>query len=428
MSRQKHFEHQEAILLLRRLQFGVRPDEVEQAVQEGLDNTLDRLLTEQAESEDFQQTEAALRATALATSNIQDLKVWWLVRMLTSANPLREKLSLCWHNHFATSFAKVQSVPMMLVQNELFRKHAWGSFPELLHGVARDPAMLVWLDGNANRKRHPNENFAREVMELFTLGIGNYSEQDIQEAARAFSGWHLRDKAFWFNVTQHDNSPKTIFGQSGNYTGSEVLDLCLDQPACARFLAWRLLRSFVTDRPTETQIADVSQRLSQHKLRIAPVLHELFRDESFFADPQQHAIIKSPLDFVLGLLRPLAEQIQWRTVSDVLAKLGQDVFEPPSVKGWEGGRHWIQSTSLILRWNFVTEFFSGHRIGTLHSSELNQHFDSLNDAELWLLGGSPEPAVHATLEQHRLANSEANRDSQVRLLHLICSLPEFQLM
>lgn len=428
MSEQQTFGTVEAVHLLRRLQFGVRPEEVDRAVQDGLDNTLDRLLSEQPESDEFQQTEQALRATAFATSDIQDLKIWWLVRMLTSANPLREKLALCWHNHFATSYAKVQSVPMMLVQNELFRTYAWGSFPELLHGVARDPAMLVWLDGNANRKRHPNENFAREVMELFTLGIGNYTEHDIQEAARAFSGWHLRDKAFWFNRTQHDASEKTLFGHTGHYTGSEVVDLCLAQPACARFLAARLLRSFVTDRPTESQLAQTAQLLTQHQLHIAPVMRALCRDESFFATPQRQAVIKSPLDFVLGTLRPLADQIHWRTVSEILAQLGQDVFEPPSVKGWEGGRHWIQSTSLILRWNFVTEFFTGQRIAALRSEALRQRFASLADAELWLLGGSPEPAVHAALEQQALTVVADSRGSQAALLQLICSLPEYQLL
>jgi len=427
MSQQTTFGPTEAVHLLRRLQFGVQPAEVERAVQEGLDQTLDRLLSDQPESDEFQQTEAALRATALATSNIQDLKIWWLVRMLTSANPLREKLALVWHNHFATSYAKVQSVPMMLVQNELFRTHARGSFPALLHAVARDPAMLVWLDGNANRKRHPNENFARAVMELFTLGIGNYTEHDIQEAARAFTGWHLRDKAFWLNGTQHDATHKTLFGQTGNYTGSEVLDLCLSQPACAQFLAARLLRSFVTDRPTDRQLAETSRLLTQHNLHIAPVLHSLCRDESFYAAPQRQAIIKSPVDFVLGLLRPLSREVHWRAVSEVLAKLGQDVFEPPSVKGWEGGRHWIQSTSLILRWNFVTEFCTGDRFGPLREEAVRQHFTSVPDAELLLLGGSPEPAVHAVLEQHQLSSKAASRGT-TSLLHLICSLPEFQLM
>ncbi|MBI1349081.1 DUF1800 family protein [bacterium] len=418
----------EAFHLLKRVQFGVHPAEVDLAVREGLDNTLERLLSQQPESAEFQSTDQALRTTALATGNIQDLKIWWLVRMLTSANPLREKLALGWHNHFATSHAKVQSVPFMLAQNELFRTHAWGEFPALLHAVARDPAMLIWLDGNANRKRHPNENFAREVMELFTLGIGHYSEHDIQEAARAFSGWHLRDKAFWFNATQHDATPKTIFGHTGNYIGSEVLDLCLAQPACAQFLAGRLLRTFVTDRPTQSQLATTSQLITQHRYHIAPVLRTIFRDEEFFAAPQRQAMIKSPLDYVLGLLRPLGEQIHWRRVTTVLANLGQDLFEPPSVKGWEGGRHWIQSTSLILRWNFATEFLTSQQIAKVNTEAFSS-LSEVADAELWCLGGTPEPQVHAALQQEWQNTTSADSShATIQRLQFLVALPEYQLM
>ncbi|OYW22164.1 MAG: hypothetical protein B7Z55_04945, partial [Planctomycetales bacterium 12-60-4] len=338
------FQAPEAVHLLSRLQFGVREDEVERAVSEGLDDTLERLLSIQPETDTFQQSEAALRATAYATSDINDLKAWW---------------------HYATSYAKVHSVPMMAAQNDRFRELAWGSFRELLHAEARDPAMLVWLDGNANRKRHPNENFAREVMELFSLGIGNYTEHDIQEAARAFSGWHLRDKAFWFNATQHDATEKTIFGKTGRYQGDDVLNLCLDHAACPRFLAFKLLRTFVTSAPTAEQIEHVAGRYRKADLQTGPVLRDICRSAEFFAPEHRRNLIKSPLDFILGTLRPLASHIHWQPVRELLARMGQDVFEPPSVKGWDGGRQWIQSTGWILRWNFVSELVTGDRVATL---------------------------------------------------------------
>lgn len=417
MSGPTPFGPAEAVHLLGRLQFGVRAEDVERAVKEGLDQTLDRLLSLQPETPVFEQAEASLRATAFATGNIDDLKSWWHYRMLHSANPLREKLALCWHNHFATSDAKVNSVPMMAAQNDLFRTHAGGSFREMLFAAARDPAMLVWLDGNANRKRHANENFAREVMELFTLGIGNYTEADIRNAARAFSGWHLRDKAFWFNASQHDEGEKTIFGKSGRYTGQEVLELCVDHPACPRFLAKKLLILVMTPVPTEEQITRVAQNYQKHDLQTGPVLRELCRSPEFFAPEHRRSIIKSPLDFVLGTLRALGDNIHWNVVRDYLTRLGQDVFLPPSVKGWDGGRQWIQSSSWIIRWNFVTELLYESKIAAVRDIP----DVSRQDWELLLLGKPLEGGIAEQLDPR-------DPDQRREMLHVLLSLPEYQLM
>ena len=425
-----HFGPADAVHLLSRLQFGVSAEEVQRAVDEGLEATLDRLLSEQAESESFLKTEAALRETAFATSSLEDLKTWWHYRMLASANPVREKLALHWHNHFATSGTKVNSVPMMVAQNDLFRRDAWGSFRVLVHGVARDPAMLVWLDGNANRKRHPNENFAREVMELFCLGIGNYTEHDIQEAARGFTGWHLRDREFWFNTVQHDASSKTIFGKTGKFAGDDVLELCLDHPACPKFLAYKLLRTFVTTSPTTAQVDAVAERYRAHGLQTGPVLREVCRSAEFYEPHVRRQLVKSPLDFVLGTLRTLAAEVQWGPVRQLLSRLGQDVFAPPSVKGWEGGRQWVQSTSWILRWNFVSDLVQRQSVATLKPDFLGSLDDSLANWELLLLGGAVEPSVHAALQQQWDEAAPISRGSAGRqtLLQMFLSLPEYQVM
>ncbi|MFT5411861.1 MAG: hypothetical protein ACI9NC_004598, partial [Verrucomicrobiales bacterium] len=187
----------DAVHLLWRSGWGATVEEVDRVVADGLARTVEILITPQAEGENFSRTEPMLYQSANATGNIDALKNWWLYRMLYTANPLAEKMALFWHNHFATSNTKVRSARHMAVQNLLIRQHALGSFRQLLGGMARDVAMLKWLDTNSNRKRQPNENFAREVMELFTLGVGNYSEHDIKEAARAFTGWHLRNDGFW---------------------------------------------------------------------------------------------------------------------------------------------------------------------------------------------------------------------------------------
>ncbi len=237
--------------LLWRAQHGATDAEIARAHADGLPATLDRLLAPQPENDEFRTADAALAQLAVDSNDISDLKAWWAHRIVRSANPLVEKMTLFWHNHFATSNAKVGSAKQMAAQNALLRSQALGSFRELLRAMASDVAMLVWLDGNANRRRQPNENFARELLELFALGVGNYSEHDIQEAARAFTGWHVRQGKFWFNGRQHDDGIKQVFGVSANFDGGDVVDLCLAQPACPRFLAAKLLRCFVSPSPSD---------------------------------------------------------------------------------------------------------------------------------------------------------------------------------
>ena len=421
----------DAAHLLGRARFGYSPTELDRATNGGLSETIERLLTSQRESAEFQQAETALRKTALATGEIADLKIWWLYRMWSSANPLAEKVALFWHNHFATSNDKVRSVAQMLAQNELIRAQGLGDFKQLLHGMSRDTAMLVWLDGNANRKRHPNENFAREIMELFALGVGNYTEKDIQEAARAFSGWHVREGTFWFNRSQHDGSPKTVFGKTGKFDGTAIVDLCLAQPACARFLAMKLLKTFVCPEPTPAQIDVVATRIRLHDFAMTPVLRELFSSQMFFDAAHRRSVIKSPLDLVVGSLRSLAATVKWPPVARLLANLGQDVFEPPSVKGWEGGRLWINSSSILLRTNFATDLASGEQIATLLKSIIDGAGGTSESVvarlDKLLLGGTADDGLRAELVAHH-KQADGNATQQLRsLLQLTLSLPEYQL-
>jgi uncharacterized protein (DUF1800 family) len=392
---------------------------------------LKRLLDPQRETDEFSQAERALRQSSISTGSISDLKIWWLYRMRFSANPLVEKLSLFWHNHFATSQVKVNSVPYMLAQNESIRANAVGDFKTLLHGLSRDTAMLIWLDSNANRKRHPNENFAREIMELFALGVGNYTEHDIQEAARAFTGWHVRDGIFWRNRLQHDESLKTVFGQTGPLDGNDIVDLCLAQPACPRFLATKLARAFVSPEPSADSVQQLSDRIRHHDFQLKPVLRELFSSAWFYQPENRGTLIKSPLDFVLGSLRTLAGPVKWHPVVTLLADLGQSVFEPPSVKGWEGGRLWITSSSVLHRMNFATGLILADTYGSL--SEDVRGLASLESKtmiemlERWLLTNSLDDAVR----QQLLAFSsriEGTAEQRLKsLLQLMLTLPEYQL-
>lgn len=423
----------EATHLLWRTQFGATHAEIEAATADGLAKTLERLTTPQPESESFVSADTLLRRTAFDTGNIADLKAWWLYRMLKSANPLVERMSLVWHSHFATSNAKVQSVPYMADQNDLIRQHATRNFRPLLRGMARDVAMLVWLDGNANRKRQPNENFAREVMELFSLDVGNYTEQDIKEAARAFSGWQVREGKFWFNELQHDTGTKTVFGKSGNLNGDDVVDLCLAQPACPRFLARKLLRAFVISTPSIELVDGLAERIRLHDFEMAPVLRELLGSRVFFSPEARGVLIKGPIELILGAYRSLEVHPKLATTIPLLASLGQDVFEPPTVKGWDGGRLWISSTSMLQRANFAAELATGNRLGTIPVEALWNSV-SASDPEAivrhfadLLLNRDLESDVTARLVAF-LNQSEGSREQRLRgVVQLVMTMPEFQL-
>lgn len=402
------WSRRDATHLLWRTQFGATGQEIERAHREGLHKTLDRLLETQEETKDFLEVDAILRETAYDTGEAGDLQAWWLYRMHYTANPLVEKLTLFWHNHFATSIAKVRDVPLMAAQNDLFRTQSLGSFRELLHGISKDVAMLIWLDGNANRKRHANENFAREVMELFSLGEGNYTENDVKEAARAFTGWHVLDDRFWFNQRQHDAKDKTLFGKSANLNGSDVVNLCLQQKACPRFLAHKLLRAFVLDQPTQAQTNALASRIRKHDFALSPVMRELLASQFFFGETARHARIKSPVELTLGACRALQARPNLQAVKRVAGQLGQSLFEPPTVKGWEGGRLWITSASLLQRNNFAHALLAGE------------------------MGRLPGPSLSRQRYQDLLLAREAPglRDVDVnrrKLLHLMMTLPEFQL-
>lgn len=421
-----NWSRREATHLLWRTGFGASAEEIQQVTQDGLDKTLDRLLNPPQESAEFTKADALLRQAAFDSGNIADLKTWWLHRMVASANPLIEKLTLLWHNNFATSNAKVDSVTLMATQNDLLRRESLGSFRPVLHGIAKDVAMLLWLDSNSNRKRHPNENFAREVMELFSLGVGNYSEHDIQEAARAFTGWHVRNGEFWLNAIQHDTGEKVVFTKRGNFDGGDVIELCLEHPACPRFLAFKLLRQFVEPSPSKEHIDALAARIRQHNFEWRPILRELFASRLFFSEPARQSIIKSPVELLLGAVRQLKAKPNLQSLARLSAELGQDLFEPPTVKGWDGGRLWISSTTLIQRANFATALLKSNQLGSISFAGLRVEDDVNYFVEL-LLARDVGPDAIAELRQ--FAKNQTG-DAEVRLRSLaqfVMQMPEYQL-
>ncbi|RSK37146.1 DUF1800 domain-containing protein [Hymenobacter metallilatus] len=272
----------------------------------------------------------------------------WLKQMATSPAQLREKLTLFWHGHFA---CQVRRPDAALHLNNTIRQLALGKFGELLLAVSKEPAMLQFLNNQQNRKQHPNENFAREVMELFTLGRGHYSETDVKEAARAFTGWgYDAQGAFVFRERQHDDGPKTFLGRTGNFGGEDVLKIILEQPACAEFITTKLYRFFVNDVPNPAHIGPLARAFFQSGYDVRYLLERMFSADWFYEPANVGTRIKSPVELLAGIKRTLGLQLVDDRPLIVFQKaLGQTLFQPPNVAGWPGGRNWIDSSSLLYR-------------------------------------------------------------------------------
>jgi hypothetical protein len=295
-----------------------------------------------------------LRANTIET---QRLGVWWAERMLTTPRPLEEKLTLFWHGHFATGANKVRDARMMRQQNEMLRRHASGRLRDLLVGILQDPAMLVFLDNGENVKAHPNENFGRELLELFTMGVGHYSEHDVREAARAFTGWTNDVLAFKFDKEQHDFGAKTFLGATGPLNGTDVIDKILEQPVTGEFVAAKLYRYFVREDVAPAVRADLGKQFKASGYQMKPLLERIFLSKDFYAAPSMATQIKSPVVLVVSTYKKLGLR-QLPTIPDfgrLTGSLGQTLFDPPNVAGWAGGRTWITPATLLQRGNLFRE-------------------------------------------------------------------------
>ena len=291
-----------------------------------------------------------------------ELRAWWLREMLLTPSPLTERMTLFWHNHFATSQQKVRSTQLMYRQNVLLRREALGNFATLLHEVGKDPAMLIYLDNAGSRRQAPNENFAREVMELFTLGEGNYGERDVKEAARAFTGWSLErdtgtfiDRRAW-----HDYGDKTILGKTGRLDGDDVLDILLARPEAAQFIAAKVWREFVSPNPEPREVKRWAAVFREARYEVKPLLRVALTSNAFWSTDHRAALIKSPVDLVVGTLRTFdIHPFDLRPAVFACAALGQNPFSPPNVKGWPGGQAWINSATLLGRKQWIDRLFRG---------------------------------------------------------------------
>ena len=353
--------------LHRRASFGATWSEIQRDLRDGHTKSITRILDGTSRHEgvpdDFDSMARVIGDAAVSSNNANRLKAWWVYRMIYSPDPLSEKLALMWHNHFATSNLKVSNLGLMREQNERFRDGAMGPFDELLKQVIKHPALLVWLDANENRKKAPNENLAREIMELFTLGVGNYSEDDVKEAARALTGWTANNGEFRFDKSEHDNGEKSIFGNTGKWNGDDLIGMLIGHRATAKRLAFRICEFLLGEDTVDADAIDeLAAGLSENHLNIRWAVETVLRSEMFYAEENMRNRVVSPPEFVVGIIRSLemfTPPPSTLKLADWITKSGQNLFYPANVFGWPGGRQWLTTRTLISRSNFVAAIISG---------------------------------------------------------------------
>ncbi|MCH2138586.1 MAG: DUF1800 domain-containing protein [Phycisphaerales bacterium] len=402
----KDFGYWEAHHLLQRAGFGGSPEQVLTLTEMGLDGAVDHLLrwrsvpdpvadpgfktdimrpptdeerqayrmARRADNEAALE-QARMRRQAAQREDRQQMATardWWLTRMIETSRPLQEKMTLFWHGHFATGYRPVEDSWHMLKQNELFRNNATGDFKNVLvKGIIRDPAMIKYLNNNQNRRQAPNENLARELMELFTLGEGNgYTEDDIKEGARALTGFTFRDDDFVFNSRNHDSGTKSIFGHRGNHGADDFVELIFTRPTSSTWICWKLYRFFVDDAAASTEqsmavVNEMGRQMQRARYTVDPVLEALFKSKHFYHPTRRGTMVKSPIQLVVQACRTMdlpARNV--RRLNDACATMGQSLFSPPSVKGWDAGTAWINTSTLFTRQNTLVYLLTGREPGS----------------------------------------------------------------
>lgn len=478
------FDYAKAQHLLNRAGFGGPPGQIRALVSLGLDMAVDLLVdyqevaTDQAapkvdadilrppdedERRAYEQARktnnnaelekmraARLKQEYLDRGQMSRIQTWWLQLMVTTPRPMEEKLTLMWHGHFASNHRTVRDSYLLYQQNLMLRKHANGSFSDLALGIIRDPAMIRFLNNDSNRKSHPNENLARELMELFTLGQGAYSENDIKEGARALTGYGVDDNEFVFRRMVHDQGQKNILGQKGYFDGEDFVKILLARPACAPFVAYKIYRHLVADidekmsNDTRAIVLALGKLLADSQYELRPVLKTLVKSKHFYSAGVVGNLIKSPAQLLVGTARVLQAPLRDAKVLDeAMSMMGQQFFEPPSVAGWDGGRAWINTSTLFVRQNLATYLITGK---LPYDDQWTRDkiaydpmplLDGLKDRSMTsvvdhllatLLGGDVAMSRRQNLLDYvKERKLEVNADTLIALLLLITAMPEYQL-
>jgi len=450
--------------LLGRAGFGATPSEIEAAHRRGREQTIadflappppapnpeltagPKLAKERLRLRTMDNEERQKMVRDLLRQNAEELsevRSWWMGQMIRPASATQEKAVLFWHGHFATSWKKVKSTDMMWQQNQLFRQFAFGNFRDLVKAISCDPAMVIWLDLQQSRNGAPNENFARELMELFTLGIGHYTEDDIKNSARAFTGYRTRQLVgdFDFNERQHDSGEKVFMGKKGRFNGDDIIDILFEQPACAEFICRKLWTFYAYEDPEPDLISSLAHTFRQSSFELRPVFREMFGSSAFYSKKAVATQIKSPAQLIAQTCRTLeCPSPSAAALRPIFRGLGQMLFDPPNVKGWDGNRAWINTATLAHRHLFTDALAGiGHTARLLRLEVPLEKIVTdamINQASL-LVDGLAERLLAVPLDQATRAELIAgagsyetpmSRDAVREMLAKIMRLPEFQLV
>lgn len=424
--------------LYRRAAYGATAAEIDAAVRDGLDAAVDRLVDYDGISNAALDDRIASMHLVLKQPNPQtvpDNVRLWLTRMIYTARPLEERMTFFWHNHFATSWAKVGETQLMRDQNDLFRRNAVGIFNRMAVEVARDPAMLVWLDNETNIKDHANENFGRELLELFTLGRGNYAESDVKACARAFTGW-TNDRTvypivFKYRPEWHDNGQKTFLGITGDLSGTDIIDIICQQPQHSRWIAGKLFAYFAYDNPEPEVVERFAQIYRDGGTAIRPVVRAILKSPEMYSPRAMWTKVKSPVEHVVMTCHMLEIGGEIMTARDALIQQGQLLYEPPDVSGWKGGLTWVTSAALLSRINFantVSAVFEPLMFGTpsTGAEAVDLYLDRLGPLHV-------DDATRQNLIDYVAPGGVMPRATTLPvrlrgLAHMIVSLPEWQVI
>ncbi|HEV8340512.1 MAG TPA: DUF1800 domain-containing protein [bacterium] len=469
------WDYAKAAHLLSRAGFGGRPEEIERLVGLGSEGAVEELLNydrvaETLPSLDFTEVRQALedafrarqaradeptlralqnKINRLYREKFQETREWWMTQLVQTGRPLQEKMVLFWHGLLVSGFPETRNPEFLYGQNQLFRRMALGNFKELILAISRDPAMLDYLDNNSNRKGRPNENYARELLELFTMGIGNYTETDIKEAARAFTGWTHRFGEFTFVRAQHDEGMKTFLGKTGNFDGTDIINIIFEHPATARWLPRKLFEYFAYLRPEDALIEDLGNTFRRVTFEVKPVVQAILQSEAFYSPAAMRTQVKSPVQLVVGTARALAAPASMvRGLVLAADQMGMVLLYPPNVGGWPKGEGWITTSTVLDRYNFGSLMTSARMPGVPNrflQSIGTFPVTSLVPASAQTAGAIVDSLVRrllpgVTLEQKRVfalwravgasRAAEPVQPSPERVrsaVRLIMSIPEFQL-
>jgi uncharacterized protein (DUF1800 family) len=420
--------------LYRRAGFGADWEQLQRSVSDGPRRSIEQLLRPPADAMTDEESLDQDEDAAGRASGIESLRAWWLRRMILTRYPLREKMTLFWHSHFGVSNARVNDSQLMVRHVRTLRSHALGSYRSLLDNMSQDPAVFLAFGADANRKADPNERFSRQLMERLSLGPGHYGEEDVREAARAFTGWFVLRGRLRYFAHEYDAGSKRVLGQEGPWKTEDIVRIVLAQPAAPRLVARRLFSWLVSevDEPGDELIEPMAKMLGE-QYDVGQVVETILRSNLFFSDHAVRRRVKSPVEYAIGMVKAFGTLVPTLPLGGSLAQLGQDLYAPPTTRGWVGGRHWINAATVLGRANLAAALLgaSGPLGGRLDPQALAQQHGGGTPQEqtqfLLRLLLQEDVAIAALVDAVDRNTGGGAREALRQLTYQIVTLPEYQL-